>query len=58
VQGFGRKPRRKRKLGRPRRRWEDVIGTDLGGDWLCGVEWIQLAHVKDLVSAMMKLRVR
>jgi hypothetical protein len=28
------------------------------GDWLWGVEWIQLAHVKDLVSAMMKLRVR
>jgi hypothetical protein len=33
------KPEGKRPLGRPRRRWEDGIRMDLGGDWLGGV-WI------------------
>jgi hypothetical protein len=33
------KPEGKRPLERPRRRWEDGIKMDLGGDWLgrCGV---------------------
>jgi hypothetical protein len=29
IQGFGGKLERKRSLGRPRRRWEDSINTDL-----------------------------
>jgi hypothetical protein len=34
VQGFGGKALRKKPLGRPRRRWEDVIRMDLKSDWL------------------------
>jgi hypothetical protein len=33
----------KRSLGRPRRRWEDKIGMDLGEIGLGGVDWIRLA---------------
>jgi hypothetical protein len=55
------KPEGKRPLGRPRRRWEDNIKTDiqeLGG----GCEdWIGLAQDKDrwraLVNAVMNFRV-
>ena len=55
------KPERKGPLGRPRRRWEDNIKTDLqevGG----GCEdWMELAQDRDrwraLVSTMMNLRV-
>jgi hypothetical protein len=56
------KPEGKRPLGRPRRRWEDGIRTDLreiglGG----GVDWIRLAQYRDrwraVVSAVMNLRV-
>jgi hypothetical protein len=37
------KPVRKRPLGRPRRRWEDVIRMDLREiGW--GVEWFDLAQ--------------
>jgi hypothetical protein len=50
------KPEGKRPLGRPRRRWEDWIGMDLGG-----VDWIRLAQDRDrwraVVSAVMNLRV-
>jgi hypothetical protein len=46
------KPEGKRPLGRPRRRWEDVLG---------GVDWIRLAQDRDrwraVVSAVMNLRV-
>jgi hypothetical protein len=39
VQGFGGKTRRKRPLGRPRRRWEDVIRMYLTAvGWGCGVD--------------------
>ena len=47
----------KRPLGRPRRRWEDNIKTDLQG---CG-DWMELAQVRDkwraLVSTVMNFRV-
>ena len=55
------KPEGKRPLGRPRRRWEDNIVTDLqevGGG--CG-DWMELAQVRDrwqaLVSTVTKFRV-
>ena len=55
-----RKPEGKRPLGRPRRRWEDNIKTDLrvvGG----GGDWMELAQDKDrwraLVNTVMNFRV-
>ena len=55
------KPEGKRPLGRPRRRWEDNIKTDLqevGGG--CGY-WMELSQDRDrwraLVSTVMNLRV-
>jgi hypothetical protein len=55
------KPKGKRPLGRPKRRWEDGIRMDLGGIGLVGVDWIQLAQDSDrwraVVSAVMNLRV-
>ena len=55
------KPEGKRPLGRPRRRWEDNIKTDLqevGG--VCG-DWMELAEDRDrwraLVSTVMNFRV-
>jgi hypothetical protein len=55
------KPEGKRPLGRPRRRWEDNIKTDLR-EVGCGfVDWIGLAQDRDrwraLVSAVRNLRV-
>jgi hypothetical protein len=48
-------------LGRPRRRWEDNIKMDLQEVGWGGVDWIDMAHVRDrcraLVSAVMNLRV-
>jgi hypothetical protein len=38
-----RKPERKRPLGRPRRRWED-IRMDLRGIGWQGMDWIHLAQ--------------
>jgi hypothetical protein len=53
------KPEGKRPLGRPRRRWEDNIKTDLQ-ELGCGVsDWIELAQDRDrwraLVNAVMNL---
>ena len=55
------KPEGKRPLGRPRRKWEDNIKTDLqevGGG--CG-DWMELAQNRDswrtLVSTVMNLGV-
>ena len=55
------KPKGKRPLGRPRRRWEDNIKMDLqemGG--VCE-DWMKLAQDRDrwraLVSTVMNLRV-
>jgi hypothetical protein len=55
------KPEGRRPLGRPRRRWEDNIKTDLGEvGWGC-VDWIGLTQDRDrwraLVSAVMNLGV-
>jgi hypothetical protein len=50
-----------RPLGRPRRRWEDNIKTDLQEVGCGDMDWIELAQDKDrwraLVSAVMNLRV-
>jgi hypothetical protein len=56
------KPERKRPLGRPRLRWEDVIRMGLMEIvWGGGVEWIQLADNRDrwqaAVNAVMNFRV-
>ena len=50
------KPKGKRPLGRPRRRWEDNIGMDLQEVGLGYEDWIGLAEDRDrcwvLVSAV------
>jgi hypothetical protein len=56
------KPKRKKPLRRPRRRWEDGISLDLLEiGWRGGVEWIHLAQDRDrwraVVNAVMNLRV-
>jgi hypothetical protein len=55
------KPERKRKLGRPRRRWVDNIKMDLFEIVWGGVDWIGLAKDRGkwraLVNAVMNLRV-
>ena len=57
--GFGWKPEGKRQLGRPRRRWEDNIKTDLQEVGCGGVDWIDLAQDRDRwrehVTAVMNL---
>jgi hypothetical protein len=54
-------PEGKRRLGRPRCRWEDGITMDLRETGLGGVDWIRLAQDRDrwraVVSAVMNLRV-
>jgi hypothetical protein len=55
------KPEGKRPLGRPRRRWEDIIKIDLREVGCGGVDRIELAQNRDrwraLVNAVMNLRV-
>jgi hypothetical protein len=55
------KPEGKRRLERPRRRWEDVIKMDLSEIGWGGVEWIHLAQDRDrwraVVNAVMNIRV-
>jgi hypothetical protein len=55
------KPKGKRPLGRPRRRWKDGIRMDLGETGFGGVDWIRLAQDRDrwraVVSAVMNVRV-
>ena len=55
IQGFG------GTLGRPRRRWEDNIKTDLQKVGWGGMDWIELAQDSDrwhaLVNAVMNLPV-
>jgi hypothetical protein len=41
------KPKRKRPLGRPRRRWEDNIKMDLQEVKCGGTDWIELAQDRD-----------
>jgi hypothetical protein len=54
------KPEGRRPLGRPRRRWEDEVRTDLREIGLGGVNWIRLAQDRDrwraVVSAVMNRR--
>jgi hypothetical protein len=54
------KPKGKRSLERPRRRWEDNIRIDLGVGW-GDVDWIGLAKDRNrwraLVNSVMNLRV-
>jgi hypothetical protein len=51
----------KRSLGKPRRRWEDNIKMDLEEVGCGGMDWIELAQVRDrwraLVNAVTNLRV-
>jgi hypothetical protein len=53
------KPKGKRPLGRPRRRWEDDIKTDLQEVGCGGMDWIELAQGRDsswaLVDVVMNL---
>jgi len=55
------KPEGKSQLGRPRRRWEDNIMTDVQLLGCGGVDWIELAldmgRWPAVVNAVMNLRV-
>jgi hypothetical protein len=55
------KPEGKRPLGRPRRRWVDNIGMDLGEVGRGDVDWIGLAQDRNrwraLVNSALNLRV-
>jgi hypothetical protein len=55
------KPKGKRPLGRPRRRWEDGIKMDLEEIGWGGVQWIHLAQDRGrwraVVKVVMNLRV-
>jgi hypothetical protein len=54
------RPEERRRLGRPRRRWEDNIKVDLQQIGL-GMDWIDLAQDRDrlraVVNAVMNFRV-
>ena len=55
------KPEGKRPLGRPRHRWEDNIKMNLQEVGFGGMNWIDLAQVRDrwqaLVNVVMNIRV-
>jgi hypothetical protein len=55
------KPKCKRPLGRPRRRWEDNIKLDLREIGIAGANWIQLAQDRvqwrAFVNTVINLRV-
>ena len=55
------KPKEKRQLGTPRRRWEDNIKMDLHETKRGGMDWVDLAQDRvrwwALVNAAMNLRV-
>jgi hypothetical protein len=55
------KPEGKRPVGRPRRRWEDVIRMDLREIGWAGMGWIDLVQDRDqwrgLMNTVTNLRV-
>jgi hypothetical protein len=55
------KAERKKRLGRPRRKWEDNIKMDFQEVRCWGMDWIELAQDRGrwwaLVNAVMNLRV-
>jgi hypothetical protein len=55
------RPKGKRPLGRPRRRWEDSIKMDLREIGIDGANWIQLVQnrvqLRVFVNTVMNLRV-
>ena len=55
------KPEEKRPLGRPRRRWEDIIKMYIQEVGSGAMDWIELAQDRDswraLVNAVMNLSV-
>jgi len=55
------KPEEKRRLGGPRRRWEDNIKMDFQEVECGGMDWIELVQNRDrwraLVTAVMDLQV-
>ena len=59
--GLAGKPEGKRPVGRPRRRWEDNIKTDLEEVGRGFGDWMELAQDRDgwraLVSTVMNFRV-
>jgi hypothetical protein len=61
YRGLMGKPERKRRLERPRSRWEDRIKMDLREFGWGGVEWIHLAQDRDrwraVVNAVMNFQV-
>jgi len=60
IRGLVGKPEGKRKLGRPRHRWEGYIKMDLREVACGGMDWIGLAQDRDrywtLANAVMILR--
>jgi len=52
----------KMQLGRPRHRWEDNINMDVQEIECGGVDWIQVAQVRDrwttFLNAVMNVRVQ
>jgi hypothetical protein len=61
YRGLVGKPEGKRPLGRPRRRWEDIIKIDLQEVGCRGMNWSELTQDRDrwreLVSEVMNIRV-
>jgi hypothetical protein len=45
----------KRKLGRPRHKWEDTIQIDIGEIGWGGVDWINLAQGRDQWRAFVNM---
>jgi hypothetical protein len=49
------KPAGKRPLARPRLRWEESIKMDLQEVRYGGMNWIKLAHVRDMWQALVNV---